>query len=124
MNKYQITATVEKIEIQSSDMQFVLKGVGKNFFESEIDGKKKSYNILEPVDGNNPRLIKSDEPFCLAKGIHGIASDLLSHAFMENKRLKFVIEDSKTEDSKTKNGKTKNGNKSCFIITSLMVASS
>ncbi|MDR2972573.1 MAG: hypothetical protein LBU83_11705 [Bacteroidales bacterium] len=95
MSKYQITATVEKIEIQSDDAQFVLKGVGKNFFESEIDGKKKSYNILEPVTSNDeekPFPLMSNEKFRLKKDVNGVIGSLLSHGFIENKRLKFEIE--------------------------------
>ena len=101
MDKYQITATIEKINC-TNDIQLQLKGCGKCFFEPEND-KSVKYNILEclqtytPIPQTytpipKPILLNSKKDFFSIKD-NVLTNNSLSQAFIENKRLKFEVKE-------------------------------
>jgi glycogen synthase len=101
MAKYQITATIEIINVANNDIKLQLKGCGKYAFEYEDNNKQKIVcNILEHITNkiDSKFLDPSNDFHINIKNNRDIASNLLSHANIENKRLKFEIDfDSKTK---------------------------
>jgi hypothetical protein len=100
-----ITAIIEKFEIvdktinnqTTKEIKLQLKGCGKYSFEFEINATKISYNILEPDNNTtDPEFLKSNTLFSMDTQTIGntdIMVNLLSHAVIENKRLKFEIDE-------------------------------
>jgi hypothetical protein len=93
MCKYQIIAVVDTFNFEGNNVKVTLNGVGKYCFETEKNGTKERYNLLEQTDKlGEPKPVNSIEPIGFDnEKIDGIAYILLSHAFLENKRLKFVL---------------------------------
>jgi hypothetical protein len=131
--KYQITATIEKIDFESDEIKLQLKGCNKWFFESEND-KHKKYNILELLEQQTQsqtqpeKLIFLDsKDICFSINNQVLANNPLSQAFMENKRLKFEIieqEINQEKDKQKKNEQKKDEkeNKKEYRITSISKA--
>jgi len=91
MADYQITATITEINF-GSETKLKLKGSGKYVFASEND-PKVSHNILEhTADKTKSILLDPSKEFYIdINDDKNIASNMLSHAYIENKRLKFEI---------------------------------
>ena len=94
MDKYQITATIEKIDC-TNDIKLQLKGCGKYVFATENNNQKVDYNILEHTTNKiDSKFLDSSEEFYISiNNNRDIAINLFSHANIENKRLKFEVEE-------------------------------
>jgi len=95
MANYQFTATIEKITVGNNNIELQLKGSGKYFFEPESD-KSVKYNILECLQTYTPIpkpiLLNSKKDFFSVED-NVLTNNSLSQAFIENKRLKFEVEE-------------------------------
>jgi len=97
MADYQITATIEKISVGNNENKLQLKGCGKWIFATENNNQKVDYNILEHITNKiDSKFLDISNDFCIdinnQNSNRDIAINLLSHAYIENKRLKFEID--------------------------------
>ena len=98
MATYQIKASIEEFETKDpKNVKLLLKGCGKYLFE--FGDEPERYNILEPINKGKGKkvqpkflLMEKSFSFNIVKD-KDIAIDLFSHAVIENKKLKFEIEE-------------------------------
>jgi hypothetical protein len=98
--EYQIEATVEKFEIDAKgNLTVQLKGCGKYCFEKENkkDKEKQYWNILENLnDAENDKAFRFEKQDAQIKinvpNNEIVMQHLLSHAFIEKKKLKFELQ--------------------------------
>ena len=118
MAKYQIEATIEKIEVDTTGIKIQLRGTGKYIFEKENEknNKKEYWNIFEGLNETKKENFtqffkeKSDKDFIIFSEKLKELQPLFNQVFLEKKKLKFEI----NNDS----------NNEIFIITGISHVSS